>query len=462
MSEELLDLSALAQADLVRRRRVGAEELTRLYLGRIERDNPRLNAFVTVLGASALREARAKDRQLARGRGEPVELFFGVPVGVKDLDLVRGAPSKMGSAAYGWFWSPFDGPTAVALRRAGFVITGKLATSELGALPVTEPDIHPPTRNPYCPDRSAGGSSGGSGAAIAGRLLPIAPGSDGAGSIRIPAAFCHLYGLKPSRRRLWGANARIDPHEITTVGPLARSVDDAAALLDALAGAGTVGSARAPGSFLELSQRPLRRLRVRFATNSPLGGAVDAPIAEAVRRVATTLADRGHHVEEGAVPEGSLDEFLPIWQRQLAQVPLLGGGEARLQPVTRWLRAEGRKHTPEKIAALHHALSARILGAFGDVDLWVLPTVPQPAPKVGQFRPLGPEETFRAAAEYGAFTAMFNLTGQPAASVPMGLGTAGAPIGVQLAGRPGADATVLAVSREVEEALPWAAVRPPL
>jgi amidase len=245
------------------------------------------------------------------------------------------------------------------------------------------------------------------------------------------------------------------------VGPLARSVDDAAALLDALAGAGTVGAAHAPGSFLELSRRPLRRLRVRFAVNSPLGGPVDGPIAEAVRRVAATLAARGHHVEEGVVPEGSLDEFLPLWQRQLAQVPLLLGGEARLQPVTRWLRTEGRKHTAEKVAALHGALSARILGAFGDVDLWVLPTVPEPPPEVGAFRHLGPEETFRAVAQYGAFTAMFNLTGQPAASVPMGLGTKGAPIGVQLAGRPGADATVLAVSREIEEALPWASVRPP-
>jgi amidase len=460
MSEELLGLSALAQADLVRGRRVGAEELTRLYLGRIERENPRLNAFVTVLGASALREARARDAALARGRGDDGALFLGVPVGVKDLDLVRGAPAKMGSAAYAWFWSPVDGPTAAALRRAGFVITGKLATSELGALPVTEPDIHPPTRNPFCTDRSAGGSSGGSGAAIAARLLPIAPGSDGAGSIRIPAAFCHVYGLKPSRGRLWGANARIDPHAITTVGPLARSVEDAAALLDALGGAGTVTAARAPGSFLDLCRRPIDRLRVRFATKSPLGGTVDPPIAEAVRRVAETLAARGHHVEEGAVVEGSLDEFLPIWQRQLAQVPLFG--EARLQPVTRWLRVEGRKHTPEKIAALQGALSARILGAFGNADLWVLPTVPQPAPMVGAFRNLGPEETFRAVAQYGAFTAMFNLTGQPAASLPMGLGTAGAPIGVQLAGRPGADAAVLAVSREIEEALPWASVRPPL
>jgi amidase len=457
MSDDLLRVPALELARLVRMRSVGCEELTRLCLARIARENPRLSAFVTVLEGAALRDARAKDAALARGRGDADALFVGVPVGVKDLDFVRGAFMQMGSRAYRYFWSPIDGPVADALRRAGFVITGKLATSELGALPVTEPDIHPPTRNPFCLDRSAGGSSGGSAAAVAGGLLPIAPGSDGAGSVRIPSAFCHLFGFKPSRGRLPSAPRRVDAHGLATAGSIAHGVADAAALADALSGRATVAAARSPGSFLDLSRRAPRELRVRFATASPLGP-VDPHIAAATRRVAAVLADLGHDVAETSMPEASLDEFLPIWQRQVANIPVVN--EALVQPVTRWLRIEGRKQTPEKVRERYLSLVTRILDVLGDVDLWVLPTVPQPPPRVGEHRNDAPEAAFRALAQYGAFTAMFNLTGQPAVSVPAGLNPEGVPIGVQIAGRMGGDGTVLAVARQLEEAMPWSSVQP--
>src|SRR5262249_26858834 len=151
-------------------------------------------AFVQVLDRAALREARERDR--SRSRRGP---FHGVPIGIKDLNLVRFAFTRMGSRAHRFLWSPIDDVTVARLRRAGFVILGKLATSEFGAMPITEPDIHPPTRNPWNLEHTPGGSSGGSGAAVAADLLPIAEGTDGAGSIRLPSAYCHLYGLKPSR-----------------------------------------------------------------------------------------------------------------------------------------------------------------------------------------------------------------------------------------------------------------------
>jgi amidase len=456
---DLLDRSALELGRLVRLRRVSSDELTRLCLDRIERLDPRVHAFVTVLGGAALRDARAKDAALDDALRGPMPAFYGVPTGVKDLDLVRGTFARMGSRAYRYFWSPVDGPVAASIRRGGFVIAGKLSTSEFGALPVTEPDIHAPTRNPWSLDHTAGGSSGGSAAAVAAGLLPIAQGSDGAGSIRIPSSFCNLYGFKPSRTRLPNPYRRIDPIAISAVGPLAHTVEDAAAMVDVLAGRATVDAMRDPASCLEQSRRAPGRLRIKFTTTSPLGAA-EPPIAAAVAAAARLLEELGHHVEEGSPPVGSLEEFLPIWQRQVANIPALA--DRLTQPVTRWLRDEGRRHTRPAIERRHQDLSARVLAWFGDADLWLTPTVPVSPPAIGEWRHLGPEETFHAAARLGPFTAIFNLTGQPAASVPAGLSPAGLPIGVQLAGKPAADGVVLAVSRQLEEAMPWRQRRPSL
>jgi amidase len=447
---EILALSAVEQARRVRDGSLGCVELATLYLDRIERHDAALSSFVSVFRGAALREAKKMDRAPREGR----PAFHGVPIGIKDLNLVRGRFSKMGSRAYWFLLSPVDDLATAAIRRAGFVILGKLATSELGAMPVTEPDTHPPTRNPWNTDLTSGGSSGGSGTAVAAGLLPIAQGSDGAGSIRIPSSFCHLVGHKPSRGLLPNPYGKDDPCDGATVGPLARSVDDAAALLDAMVGRTEPPDEARAGSFFAASRRPPGRLRVRFSTHAPIADC-DPEIAAAVHDVARRLAELGHEVDEGPTLDGRLEEFLPIWQRQVAAIPYVQ--ESRVQPVTRWLREEGRRFEDAEIFALWTRLQARIRGWFGDADLWITPTVPVLPPRVGAWKELGPREAFERAATLGPFTALFNVTGQPAVSMPVGLSAAGVPIGVQLAGHVGADGRVLAVARQLEEVYGWTA-----
>jgi amidase len=443
---ELFAASALAQAEKIRRGELSSLELTRAYLERIARLNPELSAFVRVHRRRALAQARAADAAARRGGELPP--FLGVPTAVKDLNFVRGSVSRFGSRAV-WIPSPVDCRTTASLRRAGFVILGKTATSELGAMPVTEPDVHPPTRNPWDTERTSGGSSGGAGAAVAAALVPIAHGSDGAGSIRIPASLCGLYGFKPTRGRVPNAYGLRDPDILYTCGPLARSVEDAAAMLDVLSGQ---GEALRPA----LAARP-GRLRIRITIHSQLA-TTHPEIAEAVQRVAKQLESLGHQLEEGSAPEGSVEEFLPVYQRQMSQAPAFLPG--RLQPVTRWLRDAGRSVSGATARSIQHGIAKRILDAMGDADLWLTPTVPVETPRVGELRDLPPAEAFARAALLGVYTAPANITGAPAASLPIGRMAGRWPMGAQLTGRIGQDAVVLAVSRQLEEAMPWRGLAP--
>ncbi len=457
---DVLNATALEQARLVRTRAVSSEELTRLYLGRIDALDGALHAFVSTSYRRALADARKKDEAVRRGEALP--LFHGVPTGIKDLNFVRWSRTRMGSRGSLPFPSPLDDLTTAAVRRGGFVILGKTATSEVGAMPVTEPDIHPPTRNPWSLDLSAGGSSGGAAAAVAGRLLPIAQGSDGGGSIRLPAGFCHLYGLKPSRGRLPNAFGRPDRDILYSCGPIAQDVADAAAMLDVLAGL-DVGQPHwappPPRPYRETFAAPLPRLRVRFTTRAPLG-TTDPELVTAVEDAARCLAEAGHDVEEATLPLTPLEEFLPVWQHLVASVPFIRWSQ--VQPITRWLAEAGRRWTPAQVLARQRDLAARYLACFELADVWLSPTSPVPAPRVGAYAHRPPEEAFADAATLGSFTAIFNVTGQPAASVPLGLTRAGLPFGLQIAGRPFADDVVLRVSRFFEEARPWRGRRPPL
>lgn len=446
--------TALALARAVRERDVRVEDLVARCLDAIAaRDD--LHAFVYVTADAALRTARAMDRRLARRRRGPLPPLYGVPTAIKDLNLARGTFTRFGSRAFSHFWSPVDDRVVASLRRAGLVFLGKLATAELGAMPVTEPATHPPTRNPWDPSRTAGGSSGGSGAAVAAGLLPIAQGSDGAGSIRIPAAFNHVFGFKPSRHRVPFPYTGAPKRPLSTCGPLSHTVADAAAMLDAMSARSRVPPP--PRPFVAMADEAPGRLRIRVTTRSPLVTATPA-ITSAVEAVAGTLGDLGHVVAEGPPPEGRLEEFLPLWQRIIAATPVLR--PSVLQPVTRWLRDAGKRLDSRDVDARHHELEARVLAWFGDADLWLTPTVALPPPPVGAWSELGPAAAFEAAAGLGAFTALANVTGQPAASVPMGLDGDGLPMGAQLIGPPGADARVLAVARQLEVARPWADRRP--
>ncbi len=327
---ELLNLPALELAQKIRSREITSVELTKLFLDRIQTHNGELNAFTQVFPRRALASARAKDKLLRDHANGSLPLFHGVPTGIKDLVPMRGSMTRLGTRAFKYFLSPIDAPTSKLLKAGGFVVLGKLATSEFGALPVTEPDIHPPTRNPHDPAHTPGGSSGGSGAAVAAGLLPIAQGSDGGGSIRIPSAFCHLYGFKPSRGLLGNLHGATNILGHSVMGPLSHTVADSMAMLDVLRGRPL--GALTPGgeTCMQAIDRAPKKLTIRYCTEGPIC-ATHPEIVKAVERTAETLRGLGHIVEERKSVDGSAEEFLPIWQRQIAIVPAIS--EQLLQPI---------------------------------------------------------------------------------------------------------------------------------
>lgn len=448
----ILELSALEQAQRIRDRAVSSEELVRAYLRRIERLNGTVQAYVSVQARRAIFRARTLDRKLKGRESSQLPLFYGVPAGIKDLVPVRGTPTRFGSRSFRYFVSPFDSLGAKRLFAGGLVSLGKLATSEFGALPITEPDIHPPTRNPWNLEYTSGGSSGGSGAAMAAGLLAIAHGSDGAGSIRIPSACCHVFGFKPSVMRVGNLHGPMNRLGLSVMGPLARTVEDAAAMLDVLAGIPT-RSASEHNGLLGQARRTPGAMRIGMCLKSPLG-VIDDTVIAATQKVGRVLEDLGHHVEEVEPVRGRVEEFLPIWQCAFAQIFV--PRERSLQPVTRWLRAAGKGLNIEYVLERQRELSRRVAEAWGDVDMMLSPTMPILPPRVGQFAHLGPEELFLSVAHMGAFTAVFNVTGQPAASIPAGVTAEHSlPFAVQLAGRIDRDGEVLSVCRQLERAMPW-------
>jgi amidase len=443
--------SALDTAALLRRRALSAVELVRHHLAVVSRRDPELGAFAELRAARALRAAGRADGRL-RGDG-PLPAFLGLPTGIKDHEHLRGHFTRVGTRAFRWVLAPVDGPVARRCRAGGFVFFGKLATSELTILPFIDTPWCPPARNPWAPDHYAGGSSGGSAAAVASGMLPLAPGSDGGGSIRIPASFCGLVGVKAGRGTLPHPYDLVDRMRISAIGPLARTVRDAAALMDVLAGRAYHVDPPPSDSFLAACGRPPRALRIRLLRRSPLAP-VDADTDACVLRAARTLEALGHRVDEAPPLEAEVDEFIPLMARMVANIPVLPFAGRHLQPTTHWLRAEGRRLSNAGAQAHREALAGRVLAWFGDADAWITPTVPGCPPQVGCFATLdGGEAVFRAAAPIGALTAPYNVSGQPAASVPAGRSRAGLPIGVQLVGPPNGDRLVLALAAALEEAL---------
>ena len=436
-------------ADRLRRREVSSVELVRAALDTIGRRNPDIQAFVEVDERRALRTAEEADRKIARGGDLP--LFIGVPTGIKDHEHVRGFGTRAGSKALRWVVSPIDSVLARRCREGGFILLGKTSTSELTILPFVDIDLHPPTRNPVARDHYAGGSSGGAAAAVAAGMIPIAPGSDGAGSIRLPASFCGLVGYKPGRGVLFHEHRTVDPFEISAVGPIAKTVRDAAALADVLAGRGMHRDPPHDPSFLSALTRPPRRLRIRFGIKSPLT-LVDPQIEAAVRGTAKKLAALGHHVEEGGAFEGTMEEFLPLMAKMVRGVPLPPFSDRLLQPTTRWMRAQGRGLSRAGVLESGKHLERRVHASFGDTDVWLLPTCAHHPPRVGQYEGMSGEDVFRSVVPIGAFTALFNVSGQPAISIPIGRSNGGLPMGAQLVGRRWMDRTVLRLAAELEAA----------
>lgn len=447
--DDVITRSAIAQSALVRDGQLSVESLTRAYLARVERLDHRFNAFAQYAPDHALATARALDRARARDRSIARAPLWGVPTAMKDIHLAKGMFARLGSRSFRYFWSPVDDVSTAAVRRAGMVIMGKLATSELAILPVIDHDLHPPTRNPWDVSRYSGGSSGGSSAAISAGMMPVAVASDGAGSIRIPAAFCGLIGHKPTRDLVPNPFARFEALSLSVIGPHARSVDDAAALLDVL-------RAEDRGTpFAETVKRPPSRLRVRFTTKNPVVD-TEAPIADAVRRVARALESLGHDVEESLPFEGTIEEFLPMFQ-YLAHGMFVPRASL-LQPVTKWLRESGKRVSLDEALARRDMFRARVDAWMGNCDVFLTPTVARYAPTVGAWSAHSPEDLFREAAPLGAFTAVFNASGNPATTIPLWSDGVALPAGVQLVGGRGRDAMLLSLARVLLESFGTALV----
>ncbi|MEH2249536.1 amidase [Nostoc sp.] len=451
---------ALELAQLIRRREVSPLELVEIYLERIGQLNPQLGSYFTVTAELAIADAKAKTELLTTTSELPP--FFGVPISIKDLNAVAHVTCTFGNLALLNNIPNYDDGVVTRIKQAGFTILGKTATSELGSLPYSEPTGFPPARNPWNLEYTPGGSSGGAAAAVAAGLCAIAQGSDGGGSIRGPAACCGLVGLKPSRGRVSKAPVGERLAGIAANGPIARTVADAAALLDAISGYVTGDPYWLPDpepSFLAATQTKLGALRIAFDTSiSPLGEA-DANCQQGVRQTVELLEQLGHQVEQKSPDfSGLVEPFQIVWQ---AGVAASGLPVEALQPLNRWLFARtGSVAEYLKAVSQMQIVARQIVAFFDTVDVLVLPVYLHSPILVGEWASLSPEETFQNIIEWVAPCPPANATGQPAIAIPVGFDNKGLPISVQLIGKPAAEATLISLAAQLEAANPWIDHRP--
>ena len=465
-------LSALEQAASLRRGELSAVELVEHHLRRIDELDGVLGAFVTVTADAALAQAAEADAALRDGDERPL---LGVPTAIKDLAVTAGVRTTFGSPVYGDYVPEVDDDSARLLRAAGTISLGKTATPEFGLPPYTEPAGRPPAVTPWDLGRLAGGSSGGAGAATAGGLVPFAHGTDGGGSIRIPAAACGLVGLKTTRGLVSRGPVGGDPLGMSVSGPLARTVADAAALLDALA-VPVPGEPypllTRPPSYLAAAGRRAGRLRIgRYATPPVPGAVVDPACLAAYEDTSRLLAELGHEIVDDFDPgidAGFLPAFEVLWAVLSHGHPVPPEAEPLLAPLTRWWRDRGAAISgPEYMAATQAAIGVtrRVVAAQAGVDVVLTPMLAQLPRPVGWFTAGGdPVQDYERQKAFTPFTATYNITGQPALSLPVGWGSedggAELPVSVQLVGRAGDDALLLALGAELEAAAGWAGRTP--
>lgn len=466
---DLHDLSMLEQASAIRDRTISPVELVDHYLDRINLLNEDVGAFVFVAPElarkGALSAAQAIREDTATGT------LHGVPTGIKDLYSTADMPTGYGTGAFPPLEVGRDEAFVAKLRAAGMVSLGKTATPEFGAPCYTEPEGHPPARTPWDLTRSAGGSSGGAAAAVAAGLVPAAPGSDGGGSIRIPASMCGLVGIKTSRGRISVAPYSAEISGLEVHGPLARTVRDAAALLDAMSGPTTMDWISQPpprtGTFLAACDLELRGLRIGRYIEPPVPGVEVHPDCVAAYESAAALMEQlGHSVEDHRLTfdDTLIEQFTELWSVEFASMPVPEELEGGLRPLTRWLRERGQRLSATQIFnSLGHlrTMARREIDRTSQYDAVLTPTLAQPPAKVGGLRDdADPARDFDNQIRFTPFTAQYNLTGQPAISVPLHWTAEGLPIGIQLVGRPGDEVTLLALASQLEDAAPWRDRRP--
>jgi amidase len=460
---ELAFAGIARQAQLVRDGEVSSADLVELYLDRIARLDPELNAFRVVFAERARVEAKQADARRGAGGERPLQ---GVPVAVKDNVHMAGEVSAFGSNAYGEPQRE-DSEVVRRLRAAGAIVLGKTHMSELAIFPFTETAAWGMTRNPWDRSRSAGGSSGGSGVAVAAGLVGAAYGSDGGGSIRIPASVNGLFGLKPQRGRVSFAPDAEHWHGLSAAGALTRTVLDSALWLDAVAGhaAGDADTPPAPErSFAEAAQAEPGRLRVALSFKPSSLARVDARVRAAVEEVANALRSLGHDVSERDPDYGQMEPlFLPRWARGIHDdVGMLPHPE-RLERRTRQLARIGGlvgDGALRRARAGEAERARRINEVFDDHDVLLTPTMPAPPAPLGRNEGRSLATTMLLAAQTVTFTSPWNVTGQPAASIPAP-DADGLPIGAQLVGRPNDEGTLLSLAAQLERELRWPERRPP-
>lgn len=444
---------ALELAQLIRKKQISPLELVKLYLERIERFDSLLGSYFTVAAETALKDAQEKTEQLTKTQDiDELPPFFGIPTAIKDLNSVAGMPCTYGVAALKDKIAAYDDGVVSKIKMAGFIILGKTATSELGTLPYTEPLGFPPTRNPWNLNYTSGGSSGGAAAALAAGLCPIAQGSDGGGSIRGPAACCGLVGIKPTRGRISHAPVGDYQSGISAIGPLARNVADAAAFLDVMSGYITGDPYWLPKpetSFLAATRHPIPQLRIAFATGvQPFGEAAEI-CRQGVQETVQSLEAMGHRIES-ACPDfrDLIKPFKRIWQSGVtaAGIPL-----QVLSPINRWL-GEQTGSAGEYLQAVSHMqlFSRQIIAFFDDFDILVLPVYLHQPIRVGEWANLSPEAAMEKIINWVAPCPAFNASGLPAIAIPTGFDNNNLPVGVQLIGRPAAEATLIALAAQLE------------
>jgi len=455
---DLAFAGAAEQARLLAAGTVTAPALLEVYLDRIARLDPQLRSYRIVLADSARREAEAAQRRLDTGERLPL---LGVPVAIKDDVDVGGQLTPYGSGAVSTP-AAHDAEVVRRLRAAGAVIIGKTSVPELMIFPFTESLTFGATRNPWDTALTPGGSSGGSGAAVAAGLAPLALGSDGGGSIRIPSGWCGLYGLKPQRDRV-----SLAPHDdswcgLSVYGPIARSVEDAALFLDVTSGS--------DGGFVNAARKAPGRLRIALSTKvpPPLMAKVGKEQRAAVDQAGALLRDLGHDVvvrDPDYPPAAVYANFLPRYFRGIYDDVRKLPHQDRLEKRTRNMARIGSLLSERRMATVRageSAVAERIQSIFDDVDVVITPGNATGPSRIGAYQRRGGISSLLLVSQRVPFFEIWNLTGQPAAAVPWGLDHTGVPLSIQLVGRPNDEATLLTLSSQIEAARPWAQRRPPV
>lgn len=462
---ELWRLCGLELRRMIAAKEVKPSEIMAVILARIEKLNPKLNAFCTITQDSAMAEARQADKKIFKEKGEG--LLFGLPVSVKDLVFTKGIRTTFASKMHENFIPDQDDVVVERLKAAGAIIIGKTNSCEYGYKAVTDSLLWGITRNPWNLEMTPAGSSGGAGAAVASGMGPLAVGSDGGGSIRAPASFCGIFGLKPSRGRIpiypllpgWETLDR----RVTHHGPLTRTVADAAMMMEVMAGPHDWDPLSLPGGKLNYREEMKKGVRgLRIAWSKDLGHVVVDPVVrEAAEGAVRVFSKMGCEVEE-ATPDFPLmhDAYRLLFAADCAGA--IGGQleewKDRLDPGLVRLTEIGLKATAvDYVHAVNrcHMLWERLQPFFAKYDLLLTPTLPLPPFPVGIDWPREVAGQKVHPLNYLGFTYPFNLTGQPAASLPCGWTADGLPIGLQIIGRRFEDLTVLRAAAAFEEARPW-------